>query len=64
MKFTSEGPFTTALSKQSAPRIGYWVGWRIVKQYMQENPDVTLEQLMKETDAQELLKKSKYIPKK
>ncbi len=64
MKFTSEGPFTTALSKQSAPRIGYWVGWRIVKQYMQENPDVTLEQLMKETDAQELLKKSKYKPKK
>ncbi len=64
MKFTSEGPFTTALSKESAPRIGYWIGWRIVRQYMHNNPKITLEQLMKETDAQQILLKSKYKPKK
>lgn len=64
MKFTSEGPFTSALSKESAPRIGYWIGWKIVKQYMKINPSITLEQLMKETDAQQLLAKSKYKPKK
>jgi hypothetical protein len=64
MKFTSEGPFTAALSKESAPRIGYWIGWRIVRQYMRNNPKITLEQLMKETDAQQILLKSKYKPKK
>ena len=64
MKFTSEGPFTSALSKESAPRIGYWIGWRIVKQYMRTNPEITPEQLMKEADAQQLLAKSKYKPKK
>ena len=64
MKFTSEGPFTSALSKQSAPRIGYWIGWQIVKQYMRTNPKVSLEQLMKETDAQQILVKSKYKPRK
>ena len=64
IKFTGEAPFTSALSKQSAPRIGYWIGWRIVKQYMKTNPKVTLEQLMNETDAQQLLVKSKYKPKK
>lgn len=64
MKFTSEGPFTSALSKQSAPRIGYWMGWRIVKQYMQTNPNITLEQLMQEKDAQQILAKSKYKPRK
>jgi hypothetical protein len=64
MKFTSEGPFTTALSKESGPRIGYWIGWRIVKQYMHNNPTITLEQLMKEKDAQQILSKSKYKPKK
>jgi hypothetical protein len=64
MKFTGEGPFTSALSKQSAPRIGYWIGWRIVKQYMHANPNVTLEQLMNEKDAQQFLAKSKYKPKK
>ena len=62
-KFTGEAPFTSAFSKQSAPRIGYWIGWRIVKQYMKTNPKVTLEELMKETDAQQLLTKSKYKPK-
>jgi hypothetical protein len=64
MKFTSEGPFTSALSKESGPRIGYWVGWRIIRQYMLNNPAITLEQLMKETDAQHILSKSKYKPKK
>lgn len=64
MKFTGEGPFTSALSKQAPPRIGYWIGWRIVKQYMQTFPKTTLEQLMKENDAQQFLTKSKYKPKK
>jgi len=64
MKFTGEGPFTTALSKEAPPRIGYWVGLQIVRQFMKNNPDVTLEQLMNETDAQTLLAKSKYKPKK
>jgi hypothetical protein len=64
MKFTSEGPFTTALSKESAPRIGYWIGWRIVNQYMINNPTITMEQLMNETDAQKILIKAKYKPKK
>ncbi len=64
MKFTGEGPFTTALSKEAPPRIGYWVGLQIVRQFMKNNPDITLEQLMNETDAQTLLAKSKYKPKK
>jgi hypothetical protein len=63
-KFTGEGPFTAALSKRSAPRIGYWIGWRIVKQYMKVFPKTTLEQLMNEKDAQQLLARSKYKPKK
>jgi hypothetical protein len=64
MKFTGEGPFTTALSKEAPPRIGYWIGLQIVRQYMKHNPDITLEQLMNETDAQKILTKSKYKPRK
>jgi len=64
MKYTAEGPFTSALSKESAPRIGYWIGWQLVRQYMKNNPDVTLEQLMKQDDAQLILSKSKYKPGK
>lgn len=62
MKYTSDGPFTSALSKESAPRIGYWTGWQIVRAYMKNNPEVTIEELMKESDAQKILNKSKYKP--
>jgi hypothetical protein len=64
MKYTADGPFTTAFSKESAPRIGYWVGWQIVRQYMKNNKATTLEELMGMTDAQIILAKSKYKPKK
>jgi gliding motility-associated lipoprotein GldB len=63
--FLSEGPFTPGLGekRESAPKLGIWMGWQIVKQYMTENPDVTLQMLMAENDAQKILSKSKYKPK-
>ena len=64
MKFTAEGPFTSAFNKEAPSRVGYWMGYRIVKQYMEKNPNITLEQLMSETDGQQLLMKSKYKPAK
>ena len=64
MKFTKDGPFTTAFSKAAPPRIGYWMGYRIVKKYMKSNPDITLQQLLDEKDAQKILTKAKYKPAK
>jgi hypothetical protein len=64
MKFTSDGPFTSAFSKNSAPRVGYWIGWQIVKQFMKNNPNETITQLMNESNAQIVLTKAKYKPKK
>ncbi|HEX8517757.1 MAG TPA: hypothetical protein VF868_16280 [Bacteroidia bacterium] len=64
MKFTSDGPFTSALSKESPPRIGYWIGWQIVRQYMKAHPDITVPELAAESDAQKILTKAKYKPSK
>lgn len=64
MKFTSEGPFTSAFSKEAPPRIGYWIGWQIVRQFMKNNPEISIEQLMKDRDAQKILNKAKYKPRK
>jgi hypothetical protein len=64
MKYTSDGPFTSALSKESPPRIAYWTGWQIIKQYIENNPETSLEQLMKETNAQKILITAKYKPRK
>ncbi|MFL5753174.1 MAG: hypothetical protein ACJ76F_07200, partial [Bacteroidia bacterium] len=61
-EYTSEGPFTAAISKECPPRIAMWVGLQIVRAYMDRNPDVTVAQLMSESDAQKILTKSKYKP--
>lgn len=61
-EFTTEGPFTGAISKDCPPRIAMWLGWQIVRSYMKKNESVSLEDLMKESDAQKILNKSKYRP--
>ena len=61
-KFTGEGPFTTGLAKESPARTGVWIGWRIVRNYMNKNSKITLEELMNENDAQKILSTSKYKP--
>ena len=63
-KFTSDGPFTSALSKEAPPRIGHWIGWQLVRQYMDHNPEISLQDLINESDAQAILTKSKYKPNK
>ena len=64
-KYLTEAPFTPGIGDQndSAPKLGIWTGWQIVKKYMERNPEVTLQQLMKNTNFQDILNKSKYKPK-
>jgi hypothetical protein len=63
-KFIMEGPFTAAFSKESPGQVGIWIGWQIVRSYMEKNPEITLEQLMSEKDAQKILTKARYKPEK
>ena len=44
----NEGPFTSGLPEESPDRLGQFLGWRIVKQYM-ENHSISLSQLKKIT---------------
>lgn len=62
-KYTGERPNVPEISKRCPGRIATWVGWQIVKKYMQENPEVTLPQLMAEPDAQKIFTQSRYKPK-
>ncbi|WP_442589988.1 gliding motility lipoprotein GldB [Pedobacter sp. AW31-3R] len=63
--YVSEAPFTPGLGEknESAPKLGIWTGWQIVRKYMEENPEVTLQQLMADQDAQKILGAAKYKPK-
>ncbi|MBS1529456.1 MAG: gliding motility lipoprotein GldB [Bacteroidetes bacterium] len=64
-KYLGEAPFTPGLGENNdaAPRLAIWTGWQIVKEYMDKHPEVTLQQLMTDNDAQKILNESKYRPK-
>lgn len=59
--FMTDGPFTSGFSEESPARTGSWLGWQIVKDYM-DNNSVTLKDLLKDTDSQKILEKSGFKP--
>lgn len=61
-KYIEEAPFSKPFGNPSPGRIGQFLGWKVVKEYMKNNPDVTLENLMKTTDLQLILNKSAFKP--
>ena len=66
MRFIEDAPFSkfyTSFDRESPGRIGQWVGMKIVEAYMNSYPDLTLIDLIKETDAQKILRESRYKPK-
>lgn len=62
-RYTGESPKVVAIGEKCPGRIGRYLGWQIVKKYMENNPGVTLEQLMNEGDAQKIFRLSKYKPR-
>ena len=40
-----DAPFTAGLPQESPGKVGIWLGWQMVKQYMDENENVSLQQL-------------------
>lgn len=64
LKLINDGPTTQGFPKESPARLGYFIGWQIVKAYMEKHPEVTLAQLCSENDAQKILTESKYKPHK
>ncbi|MBL4653568.1 MAG: hypothetical protein JKY53_12020 [Flavobacteriales bacterium] len=63
MQYTGEGPFTRGFDKISPARTGSWLGWQIVRSYMNKHPEISLPQLLEMNDAQALLSKSSYKSK-
>ena len=62
-KFFTDGPYSNSFSTDSPARLGEWLGWQIVRAYMNRNTGITLKQLLMEEDAQKILTDSRYKPK-
>lgn len=63
-KYVGESPKVNEIGEKCPGRIGRWLGWQIVNKYMENNPKMTLKELMEEQDAQKIFAQSKYKPKK
>jgi gliding motility-associated lipoprotein GldB len=64
-RFINEAPFSKfylEIDNESPGRVGQWLGWQIVRSYM-ENNDVSLQDLLA-TDAKIIFERSKYKPNK
>lgn len=59
-KYVGERPFTPEIGEEVPGGIGRWLGWRIVSSYLANNPEVTLQELMTNPDAQQILQQSGY----
>ncbi len=64
-RFLYPAPFSKfylELDQEAPPKLGQYVGWQIVRQYM-DRQEVPLQEML-ETDAETIFKKSNYKPKK
>ncbi len=58
--YLTETPFTMPISQDSPGRLGDFIGYQIVKSYMEQNLNIGLKELMQQTDAQKILSQSGY----
>jgi uncharacterized protein YjaZ len=65
-RFINVAPFSKfylEIDNESPGRIGQWVGWQIVRSFMENNPKVTVQDLIKMNE-KDIFELSKYKPKK
>lgn len=62
IRYINNSPTTSGFPLESPGRTGIWIGWQIVREYMKKHPDVTLSELMHNSDYQKILNDSKYFP--
>lgn len=63
-RYVDDSPFTSQLNRSSAPRLGQFIGWKIVNHYLRKHPSTSLDALVQMTDYQRIFKESGYRPPK
>ena len=63
-KYVDYSPNSPGMPDEAPGRTANWLGWQIVKQYMSRFPDTSMQDLIGLSDAQEILNKSKYKPRR
>jgi len=66
LRFIKPAPFSKfylEIDNQTPGRVGQWLGWQIVRSYMENHEELTLQELLA-MDTKILFENSKYKPKK
>ncbi len=61
--FVNYAPFAKGMPEQAPGRVGYYIGYKMVSEFM-DNNEIDVEQLMYITDSRKFLQQSKYKPTK
>lgn len=62
LHYIGPGPNTRGMPSVSPGNIGSWVGWQIIRKYMNGHPGTTLAQLMHLDNSQQILSEAHYNP--
>lgn len=63
LRYVNDGPTATGMPAESPGNVGSWLGLQIVKAYMEQHPETTLDELLQPMDAQRFLLLSRYKPR-
>ena len=63
-KYVDLSPSSPGMPPEAPGRTANWMGWQIVKAYMQGHPNKKMQELLQEKDAQVILNASRYRPKR
>ncbi len=62
INYLNDGPFTPGFSKETPPKMGTWLGYKIVSSYMKNNPKTSVSQLMYTENDHQIFQRSGYKP--
>jgi len=63
-KYLGEAPFIAGFPEGSPGRVGQWLGYQIVKDFMEQKQKLSLQELMNIDNADLILQESNYKPKR
>lgn len=64
LRYVNDGPNSTGMPPESPGNIGSWIGWQLVRSYLKEHSSVKWNDFIYDkTDAQTILRESKYKPR-
>ena len=64
MRYVTDGPTSTGMPAESPGNIGTYIGWQIVRKYIENHPEEKLADILtSKTDGQSFLRESGYKPR-